>query len=308
MFFRTAVALLLSLTATVSAASTKPRRNLRVGLNTTGTIGTTSFFQLLRKVALKGGDEFDSPNTYQSRALQYVDDTLGLSLNDDDFVVYYALACLFYSTNAVHNKHTVSAFGLDFQLAGWTNTDGWLSVSTTAVNDQGVTVNVPVNKCNWHGITCDEQDRVVSVELFSNNLTGNFPPEIQHLGSTLQVIDVYDNQFLATEGDDGNDWMGKMPALRNLFFRSTSFEYHGIPTFWAGSTNLGECTHTCFHSLFVEMTLRLVHVLTHTLSPSFSFLSCLVLSCLVLSPLTLHHPLCRTNRPVQHLLHQRSHP
>jgi len=212
----------------------EPRlRNRRLSPRVSG-LRPDSRFGGVSKASLQGGAEFDSSDTYQSRALSYVKNGRMLTEDSPDFLQYYALACLFYSTNAVHNKHTIFNLGADAVLDGWTLSDGWLSTEQ--------------DKCSWHGITCDDSELVLAIQLPSNNLTGIFPPEIEHLGTSLEIIDIYNNEFVTTEGDAGNAWMGKLPKLRNLFFRTTSFEYNGIPTFWSGVETLEQidCSNTFF--------------------------------------------------------------
>jgi len=208
-------------------SGSEARRVLRVGsLN-----NPNSWPLLVSAVTLNGGVEFDDPDSYQLKALQYVTQTRGLTLQDDDFFVYYALACIYYATFQVPNKNT--------EAAGLTTLDPW----TTSTN----WVDATADKCTWHGITC-ENNNVMSIRLDSNNLFGFFPPEVQFLASSLKIIDLFDNYHLTTVGDAGNDWMGLMTNLERLYFGTTSFEYDGTPIFWNKLSKLEQLD--CANSLF----------------------------------------------------------
>ena len=200
-------------------------RNLRPRV---ADVQTEGRFQEIAAVSVLGGAEFDQVDSYQNRALTYVRKEKGLTMDDPEFLEYYGLACLFYATNGVHNKHTISEFGEDFVLQPWLNAGGWVSTDT--------------DKCAWFGVSCNSDNQVLAIQLASNNLMGTFPPEIVHLGESLEIIDIYFNTYCSTEGDAGNAWMGQLPKTRQLLFRSTSFEYDGIPAFWADTPTLGKST------------------------------------------------------------------
>ena len=65
---------------------------------------------------------------------------------------------------------------------GWSNNDNWLSAS-------------PID--SWHGVTI-ENNRVVSLELSNNNLTGTIPSSLNQL-SALQFFNVSDNSISSIE-------------------------------------------------------------------------------------------------------------
>ena len=77
-------------------------------------------------------------------------------------------------------------------------------------------------KCGWLGIKCDEDSRVVAIELYNNNLSGLIPDEIGFFASTLKILDLEGNLF-DCYGDEGTKWMG---TLVNLGKHGTGF----VPT------------------------------------------------------------------------------
>jgi hypothetical protein len=84
---------------------------------------------------------------------------------------------------------------LDFYLSNggssWINKSGWQS-GTTAGN---------CNVCTWYGVTCNSQNRVTSISLPNNNVTGTgLPPSIANL------------TFLNTLKLNGNMIMGALPT------------------------------------------------------------------------------------------------
>jgi len=182
-------------------------------------------------VARKGGAEFDDVFSYQSKALAWVQ-TLTLPspeipnlTMEEQAVQLYALACIYYSTYASQNDWTDFHFGSEGALPGWFSNRGWLSDAESF--------------CNWHGISCDESNRVSEIELATNGLTGSFPEETVYLADSLVTLDLYNN-LVHNKGDEGNAWLGELTNLENLFYGTTSFEYDGVPTEIGKLTNLVE--------------------------------------------------------------------
>ena len=65
--------------------------------------------------------------------------------------------------------------------ANWTNNTNWLS-------------NAPLG--DWHGVTVNDNGRVIDLSLSGNQLSGSVPPELGNL-SSLQELDFADNADLA---------------------------------------------------------------------------------------------------------------
>lgn len=182
-------------------------------------------------VARQGGAEFEDPESYQSKALSWVM-TQGLPAEqypnlgmEEQAVQLYALACIYFSTYAQRNAWTDFHFGEDVALPGWFSNRGWLMRAGEV--------------CDWHGITCDENNRVSKIELDTNGLTGSFPPEVAYLKDSLMYLDLYNN-LVHNKGDEGNSWLGELSNLEYLFFGTTSFEYDGVPTEIGSLTKLKE--------------------------------------------------------------------
>ena len=143
---------------------------------------------------LQGGQEFEDPESYQSKALVRTEQQVGiLGMSDAKTVQYYALYCIYNSTNKVPNQITMADSRFDNipDFPEWTIATGWEE------ND--------LDPCDgWHGIEC-ENDRVTVVDLFQNVLTGIFPAETSLLASdgprstgagALRQIDLFNNEFL----------------------------------------------------------------------------------------------------------------
>nr|CAB3484733.1 unnamed protein product [Digitaria exilis] len=69
-----------------------------------------------------------------------------------------------------------------------------------------------VNPCTWFHVTCNTDNSVIRLELYSNNISGPIPPELGNLTS-LVSLDLYLNNFT------GNipDTLGQLLKLRFLF-------------------------------------------------------------------------------------------
>jgi hypothetical protein len=153
--------------------------------------------------ALQGGAEFQDPNSYQSQALLKVEAQVGVAnFTDAKLTQYYALYCIYNATNMVPNPATDADprfTGVTFPT--WLVATGWESTD--------------LDPCDgWFGITCDEQSRVTSIDLYQNLLTGYFPPEVVLLAldgpfatgaGNLLRIDLYQNEFVWNNND--NSWM-----------------------------------------------------------------------------------------------------
>lgn len=99
--------------------------------------------------------------------------------------------------------------------AGWTNKTGW---------QQGAAGN-NCNVCSWHGVTCNDDQRVMEIRLPNNNLSGTLPATLTNL-SLLKVLVLYDNNLNGTIPSwlpdfdyleildlGGNNYTGTLPAF-----------------------------------------------------------------------------------------------
>jgi len=189
---------------------------------------------LIHSIAIHRGMEFVGSNSYQSRALAWVlgHDDLD-SFSDTKIIQRYTLACIYYSTYAVKTLYTEEIAGAD--VPGWTNSDGWMDTN--------------LDECQWHGLDCDSNDAVDSIELPSNGLTGHFAPEVQLLKDSLIRLDIFDNHVY-NPGHAFNAFLGELTNIQYLYYGFTNFEYEkGIPTEINKLTHLIEydCAYTLYH-------------------------------------------------------------
>jgi hypothetical protein len=123
---------------------------------------------------------------------------------------YYALYSIFMATNGVSNVITDSEGILN--VPGWIVPQGWESTS--------------LDPCSgaWFGVDCDG-DLVTKLDLFSNLLTGAFPPEVALLASdgpratgagALERVDLFDNMLLTNNND--NSWWEDLGSAFGKFF------------------------------------------------------------------------------------------
>ena len=190
--------------------------------------------QAILSVCIFGGSEFDDSRSYQSRALTWLqadatDHNGQLRTSESGLIQRYALACIYFATNAVSHAYTDLEFGMGW-VDPWHDSTGWLSSASV---------------CEWYGITCEMPSSdpsnelyVVELRLNENHLTGSFPREVTLL-SHLRLIDLYDN-WLWNKGEEGNAWLGDMVSLEYLYYGSTYFDYDGIPTQISQLVNLSK--------------------------------------------------------------------
>jgi len=197
-------------------------------------VPTSEVFDIILSHARYHGVEFNDPNSYQSLAARWVEDTAQLGVHSPQRLVQrYVLACIYYATNGVPNAHTELVFGAGNPVRTWIDESGWL------VDD---------DECTWYRITCNDNKEVTKIELHENRLTGQMPAETALLKNSLQVMDLYSNMIHNQDGE-GNDWLGELHQLTNLYYGKTNFEYNGIPTAIGRLTNLVEydCSYTLYY-------------------------------------------------------------
>jgi hypothetical protein len=174
----------------------------------------TSLKSRLQPIALEGGDEFASDDTYQSKAVQRMAEIIDIETTTNaKLTQFYVLFCILEATNGVTNLIIDSDprfIGLD-PLPGWISTKGWLgSPKTVAGSDPCA---------GWHGITCDSQGLITDIELADNLMMGHFPPEVVWLASdgwyttgagNLNRIDLFKNPFLTNQDGDTYWWWANL--------------------------------------------------------------------------------------------------
>lgn len=201
-----------------------------VAQSPTATAITTAIKGLYNGNTLLDATKFNSANSYQSRALSDAVRVLaGTGAGTLKITEYYALVCLYYSSNAVANPRTNSIIPGQ-KLPNWARTTNWINAA---------------NYCTWFGIKCKNAGSLVTdVILYNNTLTGELPNEISLLGSSLDYLDLGLN-FYHWKGTF--DWMTRMTVLQYLAVGTTSFDSDGIPTQIASMKKLSK-----FHKLLLS--------------------------------------------------------
>jgi Leucine-rich repeat (LRR) protein len=96
------------------------------------------------------------------------------------------------SSNAQENDATVQEILTEFYItcngAFWNQNDDWYASSSSSSS----------NICSWHGITCDDEENVVQLELRNNNVACTLPENIFYLPS-LQALDVSGNPNVSVD-------------------------------------------------------------------------------------------------------------
>jgi len=194
----------------------------------------------LNEGALKGLYDTDDFVSYQSQAFLHLSKQVGVDdFSDEKLAQYYALYCIYHATNGVANEITETDPRFDnITMPEWTFATNWRDA--TDVDPCGTTVIAPTTDSaesvattlsmehtgGWHGVTCNSEGRVISIELYDNWLSGHFPGEIALLASDgpfrtgagdLQTLDLYRNEFLSNGGD--SSWMSDLGSNMSEYYQ-----------------------------------------------------------------------------------------
>ena len=114
---------------------------------------------VIRSVAIQGGAEFSDPNSYQSRALEWMQQNAHIDqFSTAQIVQRYALASIFFSTNSRSNAQTGGVVSPWFISTGWVTDD---------------------EECVWYGISCNPYDGSVrSIDLVRTFLPAVAPSNL----------------------------------------------------------------------------------------------------------------------------------
>jgi len=186
-----------------------------------------------------GGREFGDPNSYESKAWEWVQPQES-SLPQDKLVQRYALACLYYSTHQVSNAYMEEIMP-GFQTPTWANASGWL--------DAGV------DECNWYGLSCNMEDKVDYIDLERNSLSGSLPFELSYLGVSLRVLFLDSNWFF-NNGTEGHAFLEGLTRLTNFSAHDSFLQHRGIPTQFAALTSLQslDVSYVSYHGAIEDST------------------------------------------------------
>ena len=138
--------------------------------------------QLLSFLAeLVGRDRLLDTQSVPHAAYTWLGNNLKLNEYDDVHLKQrFAMACLYYATNADGN---------------WETDDGWLSDD---------------DECTWYGANC-ENGFLITLNMTSNGLTGLVPNEITILKDFLLSLEMSDNDLVNTNEELA--WMGELTKL-----------------------------------------------------------------------------------------------
>ena len=194
-------------------------------------------------------------DTYQSKALLHLSEQAGVdTFLDSKLVQYYALYCIYHATNGVPNEITNADVRFEnIAMPEWLIANNWIDettidpcgTKTTIVdittpsttdpdgNATSETIATTLSttatySVGWHGIVCDDEGRVISIDLFDNILSGIFPEEIVLLASSdgqystpgtgnLERLDLFDNEFLSNGGD--SSWMSDLGSNMSKYLK-----------------------------------------------------------------------------------------
>lgn len=154
------------------------------------------------KNAIFNGEDFEDQDSYQSKAATWVQGTTALGLYPSERILQrYALACFYFATNGVRTKWTDEVYGFG-GVPPWIDDTGWLDYE---------------NECDWYGISCNHDGRVIGISLTTNRVTGSVPSELSLLAQSLLKIDLFNNHIY-NSGSEGNHWLGQLSNLQKLYF------------------------------------------------------------------------------------------
>ena len=159
--------------------------------------------------------------SYQSAALERVEAQVGAqSMSDEKLVQYYSLYCVLESTYGKSNaviETDPNYSGAD--IPGWKVSTGWFETN--------------LDPCDgWFGVDC-ENDQVVTLNLYDNELSGDLAPEVKLLASdgpystgagNLRLLDLFNNNLLSNGGDSSwvTDLGSNLRKYYHLLFRDLS--------------------------------------------------------------------------------------
>lgn len=107
--------------------------------------------QLVVSQSLFGGDEFLDPGSYQTTALNWLDNSNTDGLSDARIMQRYSLACIYFATFQVSTVFTDDRFGVG-NVPTWQTSTNWVT---------------DANECEWARIACNDQGFVTIIDLVS---------------------------------------------------------------------------------------------------------------------------------------------
>ena len=154
---------------------------------------------------------------YQYKAFKWLSDNRDIAKFDRTQTLQrYALACLYYSTYMIPTEYTP-------EPQPWNNDNLWMT-------------NEP--ECLWAGIECDSSsDKVTSIILEKNNMSGKLPPELAFIRDPLHTLDLTSNRIYMKE--DEMEVFGQLSHLQVLNIDDNFFTTsNGLPRSFEALTKL----------------------------------------------------------------------
>ncbi|KAL7557919.1 hypothetical protein ACA910_022529 [Epithemia clementina (nom. ined.)] len=198
-----------------------------------------SAIEMMLTTNYRDGLVFYDESSYSMKALRYVEATSRPGMKDWRIAQRYALACIYYATNAISTPYSDSFLGQTGLAFPWLRK--W--AGGTAIK----------NECQWPGVVCtntltDSNGKlfgpVLEINLASNMLMGTLPIEVTILRNTLQVLDL-ENNLIYNNGAANVWWLGELTKLQVLNLGKNAFsggdqQQHGLPAELGNLVNLRE--------------------------------------------------------------------
>jgi hypothetical protein len=128
-------------------------------------------------------------------------------LDDEKWLISAEKVPLFMLPKEASDKLALEALYKSCGGAGWNRKGGW-------VTDAGLG--------EWDGVTVDAEGRVIRLDLYSNNLAGPLPSELQQL-SALQKLDLSRNALTGPIPAE----LGQLGAMTHLYLNKNGNQLTG---------------------------------------------------------------------------------
>lgn len=151
--------------------------------------------------------------------------------------------------------------------SNWTDNNGWIAGAA----------NTNCTPCLWYGITCDNQDNIIGIDLYNNNLVGTIPSSLGEL-TKLRKLKLMNNDLSGTFPDiwsdldvlefmdlSNNNFTGVMPSslgsllkLNTLYIENNNMDGELLSSisdlpllnvYWTKNNNFSGCYPTSYTAL-----------------------------------------------------------
>jgi hypothetical protein len=161
-------------------------------------------------VSIFGDTGFDSPDSYQSQALTWLETQSQLYPSQTKLLSRYTAACLYYATFGVLHRYA------NPDELEWNDSTNWLT-------DQ--------DECTWFGLLCNPSGQVNETDLHANNVTGTLPLELMGWSDSLRLLDVGNNNIW--NKNEEVEFLGELTNLGKdpCVFIMSDFRTNSFPRF-----------------------------------------------------------------------------